>query len=478
MLFHGYGGSKIQLAGGGGGIGDAIDSMQPWLERGLRDVQHVRPRVRRVVRHGGQSRLGPGERVRQRLQPSARHRYEVRDAEWFAGELADAGLASPTQIAAVGGSYGGGMSMALAALKNRVMLPSGKLAPWRSPDGRKMQIAAAAPFIPWTDLSYSLVPNGCTLDYVADAPYRGRYGVMKLSFVSALYASGCGTPTTFCTTSQPDWNLGAWFKRLKQGEPYTGSQSSQILHQVSTYPLLLRHRSFQPPAPLLIANGWTDDLFPVDEALRYYNRTTTQYPKTPISLFFGDWGHPRAQNKAADIARYVAGVHSWLDYYLRGTGRKPFQGVQSLTETCRATAVGRPYRAANWARLEPGEVRLNSPAAQTILPTAGSTRSAPRSTRCTERLRDRPRAPTQRGSATYRAEPQARVHAARLGDGDRRLHPAGRNSQVAARLLDVAPNGKETLVAAGCGARRSAAGRCVRCSSSIRAAGSSRPVIR
>ena len=68
----------------------------------------------------------------------------------------------------------------LAALKDRVMLPNGRLIPWRSPSGTKMSIAAAAPFIPWTDLAASLAPNGSTLDYVANAPYRGRVGVLKL----------------------------------------------------------------------------------------------------------------------------------------------------------------------------------------------------------------------------------------------------------------------------------------------------------
>ena len=127
------------------------------------------------------------------------------------------------------------------------------------------------------------------------------------------------------------------------------------------------------PAPLLIANGWTDDLFPVDEALRFYNRTTTQYPRAPVSLFFLDFGHPRAQNKAADQARYVTAIHRWLDFYLKGRGRKPFQGVEALTETCPASAPSAgPLRASTWARLAPGEVRTASPAAQTILPDAGS----------------------------------------------------------------------------------------------------------
>ncbi len=46
----------------------------------------------------------------------------------------------------------------------------------------------------------------------------------------------------------------------------------------------------EPPAPLLIYSGFTDDLFPADEALRYYNRTQTQYPGTPVSLLFGTSG--------------------------------------------------------------------------------------------------------------------------------------------------------------------------------------------
>ncbi len=112
-------------------------------------------------------------------------RYEVRDAQELAGQLADEGRTSFTQIGAIGGSYGGGMSMALGALKNRKMLPDGSLTAWQSPNGTPMQIAAATPEIPWTDLPYSLVPNGGTLDYVYDAPYQGRTGVLKSSWENA-----------------------------------------------------------------------------------------------------------------------------------------------------------------------------------------------------------------------------------------------------------------------------------------------------
>ena len=58
-----------------------------------------------------------------------------------------------------------------------------------------MELAAAVPQWPWTDLAYSLMPNGRTLDYVADAPYQGPdgtapVGIEKASYVAGLYGSG------------------------------------------------------------------------------------------------------------------------------------------------------------------------------------------------------------------------------------------------------------------------------------------------
>jgi len=450
MLFHGYGGSKFGLGNGGGGIGSAISSMSPWLNAGYATFSMSDRGFGESCGTAASRASVPARECARGYNHLLDTRYEVRDAQYFAGELADGGLVSPTQIAAIGGSYGGGMSMALAALKNRVMLTNGRLVRWRSPDGRKMSIAAATPFIPWTDLAASLVPNGSTLDYVANAPYRGRYGVMKDSYVNALYAAGCNTPTTFCTTTNPNWNLGLWRQRLNQGEPYTGSLVVQILHQTTTYHSSYYINHSEPPAPLLIANGWTDDLFPADEALRYYNRTETQYPNAPISLFFGDWGHPRAQNKAADTARYVAAVHRWLNYYVRGEGHKPFQGVEALTETCPASAQsGGPYRAADWARLAGGEVRLTSPRAQTILADAGSRAIGATFNPIGAGACATAPGATQAGTATYRRA---------VGLGFTMVGAAtviadftlpGANSQVAARLLDVGPNGEETLVSRG-----------------------------
>ena len=165
-LFHGWGGSKIGLA-------DA--RVRQWAEAGYA--------VFSMSDRGWGNSCGGSDP--DRLNPLAcgqgyNHlmddRYEVRDAQYLISVLADEGVAQPQKIGATGVSYGGGMSMALAALRDRMMLPDGSLVPWKSPGGKEMELAAAAPQWPWTDLAYSLMPNGRTLDYVADAPYRGPDG--------------------------------------------------------------------------------------------------------------------------------------------------------------------------------------------------------------------------------------------------------------------------------------------------------------
>src|SRR6185437_2043527 len=75
----------------------------------------------------------------------ADQRYEARDSQYLLGLLADEKITKPRAIGTTGISYGGGQSIELAYLKNRVRLPSGEFAPWTSPKGKTMQIAAAYP---------------------------------------------------------------------------------------------------------------------------------------------------------------------------------------------------------------------------------------------------------------------------------------------------------------------------------------------
>jgi fermentation-respiration switch protein FrsA (DUF1100 family) len=447
MVFHGWGGSKIEFGAPG-----STDGLRRWTSQGYAAFS--------------MSDRGWGDSCSKtsptfftpacvpgyiRLMDT---RYEVRDAQEFAGRLADESLADPQRIGATGPSYAGGLSMALAALKTRKMLPDGSLVPWTSPGGKPMRIAAAAPEIPWTDLAYSLAPNGRNLDYVTDSPYQGPPGILKQSFVAGLYALGEASGNYAPFGLDQDADLRKWYAVTNAGEPYEGNPFiTDLIEELTTH-----HSSYYiddslQPAPLLIYNGWTDDLFPPDEALRFYNRTRATYPGADISLFFLDGGHQRGQNKPADIARLHDAQDAWFAHFLRGDGAAPFEGVRALTTTCPFTAPsGGPYAAPSWAELAPGEVRLESSGQKTIAPAAGDPSvgqafdpiAGPGA--CAQAS-----GADQPGTATYRLPAAPAGGFTLMGSPTilAQIASQGPHSQIAARLLDVGPDGKETLVARG-----------------------------
>jgi hypothetical protein len=390
-------------------------------------------------------------------------RYEIRDAQFFAGELTDEGVVDGQKVGAVGGSYGGGLSLQLATLKDRVMMPDGSLVPWTSPvNGIPMQIAGAAPDIPWSDLAYSLTPNGHKLDYVADPAYNGRMGIEKESFNNGLYATVtlgagryCGESPypSPCTDFPAD--VTAWKTRIEQGEPYDGDPNAQaILAEIEAHHSAYYIDHSEPPAPLLISNGFDDDLFPPDEAIGYYNRIRAQYPNAPISLFFGDFGHMRALNKSDVTNALEAADNAWLDFYVKGTGTQPFQGATAYTLTCPSSAPsGGPYQAGSWAGLSHGVVRFKDDGSKTISATGGSpgvaatfdpVQNGSGGNACQTAPGD-----DLNGLATYRLPAAAGSGYTLLGSPTvvaTIANPVA-NSELAARLLDVAPDNTETLVA-------------------------------
>jgi len=445
MIFHGYAGFK-----------SGFPDMQRWLSRGYA-VFSMTDRGFHESCGGIASRLVDPTGCAQGHLRLLDTRYEVRDAQTFAGYLADEGLVQPKRIAASGGSYGGGLSMALAALKNRTMLPDGSLTPWKSPDGKDMELAVAIPYIPWTDLAYSLVPNGGTLDYLKDAPYKGRFGVMKESWVNLLYTLGqtAGEGNYAAAGTDPSADLTGWKSLLDAGEPYDGKPEAQaILDDITTH-----HSSYYidhsiAPAPIHITSGFTDDLFPVDEATRFYNRTRAQYPDTPVGLMFGpNSGHMRGMSKADVTAAEQEIENQWVDYYLKDAGAKPPANVVAYKQTCPANAsAGEPYTAADWASISPGEIRLtDSSGSQTVSPTGGDPvvgglfNPAPTGMACTT-------APgaVETGTADY-ALPKAPAGGYTVLGAPTlvaKINQAGTDSQIAARLVDVSPDGlTKTLIA-------------------------------
>jgi dienelactone hydrolase len=455
IIGHGYGGSKI-----GFGASGSTSGMREFTSRGYA-VFSMTDRGFHESCGSPASITAGGSVCDNGYIHLMDDRYEIRDAQFFAGELADAGLVNGQKVGATGGSYGGGLSLALASLKDRVMMPDGSLVPWTSPTNHlPMRIAAATPIVPWSDLAYSLTPNGGTLDYVADSPYSGRTGIEKESFQSGLYVLG-STGGRYCGEApypSPCANFGAdvtaWKTRLDAGEPYDGDPTmTAILNEIEAHHSAYYINHSEPPAPLLISNGFTDDLFPADEAIRYYNRTRSQYPNAPISLFFGDFGHMRAAlpGKPAESAALDAASNAWLDYYVKGGGSQPFQGVTAYTLTCPfSEPSGGPFQAGSWSGLQHGIVRLQDAGSKTISASGGSasidTQFDPVAGggACAA-----PSASDLPGVATYRLPAATGNGYTLLGSPTviAKISSPTANSEMAARLLDVDPNGTETLVA-------------------------------
>ena len=442
MLFHGYGGGKIGL-----------DQMQRLLDRGYATFSMTDRGFRESCGSAASQAADPAGCANGYVR-LIDTRYEVRDAQLFAGKLVDQGLVEPQSLAAIGGSYGGGISMALAALKNRVMMPDGSLVPWTSPLGTPMRLAAAAPFITWTDLAYSLVPNGSTLDYVADATYQGRFGVMKQSLVNGLYISGLAAPGFYAPLgTDPTADVTGWQNLLDAGEPYDRrGRRARSLDEITAHHSSYYIDDSSAPAPILFSNGFTDDLFPADEAIRFYNRTRTEHPDADLSLIFGEIaGHPRSTNKANVNDLLRARELQWFDFFVKDTGREPFSGVTAFTQTCPNTEPGGgPFTAKNWAKMAPGEIRFAAKARKTIAADSTSGGSFdPVSGGGACATAD---GANIAGSASYRLGPAPAGGYTLLGSATVIAEfkvPGPDTSQVAARLLDVGPDGQETLVERG-----------------------------
>ncbi|HEX4305904.1 MAG TPA: CocE/NonD family hydrolase [Solirubrobacterales bacterium] len=481
--FHGWGGAKQGLKTTVIGapnpetppLGEQQDArIQHWAEEGYVVFSMSDRGWGESCGQGDQADLGKPE-CEQGWNHLMDDRYEVRDAQYLMSVLADEGLVQPKKIGVTGVSYGGGLSIALGALRNREMLAGGELVPWTSPEGTAMEIAAAVPQWSWSDISSALAPNGRNLDYVTNSPYRGPtgklpIGVMKFSYTEGLYKTGAEvgrfSPNTFDS-------IPIWRERLRGGDPYVDALSNTMIEELSTYHSAFGIDHSEAPSPMLLQNGWNDDLFPVDEALRYYQRTRAQYPGDPISLFLADYGHSRSQDKTADVIAFNARLEEWFAHYLKGEGSSPSSSVEALTTTCPSSAPsGGPYTAANWSSLAPGEISLQSSGPQTIghLSAAEEQKTAeegfvnPAKFNPVSAVFDPIIGPIigksvcssvpdieQPLSANYRLGAAPAGGYTLMGSPTiiANIDSPSPNSEIAARLVDVSPEGTETLIARG-----------------------------
>ena len=189
------------------------------------------------------------------------YRYEARDVQYAVGLLVDEGIADANRVGVHGESYGAGISLALATLKNRVMNADGSMSPWTSPAGTPLRIAAAAPFAGWSDLLYSLAPNGRTLDTALTSVTENLspVGVQKQSIVSGLFSVGSYSGYYAPAGSNPEADMNTWSATATAGEPYTTPPAQSLVENFarfrSPYYLLAGAYGYEQvePAPLFMA---------------------------------------------------------------------------------------------------------------------------------------------------------------------------------------------------------------------------------
>ncbi len=447
VMMHGWSGSKTNFEASSADAGSRYNNLR-FAQDGYAVIT---PSARGFGRSCGaaDSRTSPGcDRGWVRL---ADHRYEIRDVQHLLGLLADQGVIRPRQVGVTGVSYGGIQSLALARLRDRIRLANGAYRRWRSPAGTPMRIAAAFARWPGTDLSSALQPNGRFLDF---RPFRlgqsiAPGGVKKESYNNGLYLSGDASGFYAPEAGTPfGANIRLWQGLTNEGEPQSRRQLD-VGRELSAFHSVVGLSG--TPAPTLIQNGWTDDLFPAPEAIRLL-RMFERVRGATVAMQLADIGHSRGQNKEAEtLALNEAGAR-FLAAHVRGlrVSAPAHRSVVAYTQTCPTERPsGGPFTARSWDALHPRSLRLsarrprtlssagaNLEVAQAINPIGGGGACA--------------RVDAARESGSVYAERRIARPFTLLGlpTVRARIRTTGRGGMIAARLWDV-HRGEATLVSRG-----------------------------
>ena len=266
---------------------------------------------------------------------------EIADLRSMIGQVEDVAEfnLNADAVAVAGASYGGGHSW-LALLQPRFTTPGMK----------DVRIRAIIPIAPWTDLLYSLLPNG--------RPNNSLDGLggLKLSYVNGLYGSGIRTNPDRPYPNYPDY-LVAWHTYINTTEPNSGDPVWQSITSGLTLgrSIWWQREVWQlarkaAQVPVFQVQGFTDDLFPLPEAKRMLLALQSAAPGYPITSYFGDLGHPRARNQPAEVDYVLDLIEPWLAYYLKGQGAAPEPAIYA-SRTDEAFNPAHVIRVTDWAQL-------------------------------------------------------------------------------------------------------------------------------
>ncbi|WP_331447362.1 CocE/NonD family hydrolase [Streptomyces xanthochromogenes] len=205
------------------------------------------------------------------------------------------------RVGMIGGSYGGAVQMATAAVDHRV--------------------DALVPMITWNDLSYALDPNN-----VADRKVPGAF---KWQWTNGFYLMGESQPITLPNLDPSRWGTLGCVHFVSDACKTIGLLNSGSYPAARTAAMLRYARSVSPvsyldrvEAPTLLIQGQTDSLFNLNEATATYqalkdNGTTTK-------MIWQSWGHSGGQAPGeldltqGNLETSYTGqrILAWFDRYL------------------------------------------------------------------------------------------------------------------------------------------------------------------
>ncbi|MFF5496578.1 CocE/NonD family hydrolase [Streptomyces aquilus] len=205
------------------------------------------------------------------------------------------------RVGMIGGSYGGAIQLATAAVDHRV--------------------DAIVPMITWNDLAYSLDPNNAA---------RQVPGAFKWQWANGFYLIGESQPLTTVNLDPTRINSLGCLHFVTDACDTVRTLNSGSYPAADTAELLAYARSVSPvsylsrvKAPTLLVQGQADSLFNLNEATATYKTLKAQ--GTPAKMIWQSWGHSGGQ-VAGELnlsqgnleSSYVGKrVLAWFDRYLR-----------------------------------------------------------------------------------------------------------------------------------------------------------------
>lgn len=257
----------------------------------------------------------------------ADQRYEVRDVQHLLGLLADQGVTVPDRIGATGSSYAGIQALQLGFLKDRVRLPDGSFAPWRSPAGKAMRVAGVAPQLAWSDMVAAVYPNGDFGQATTrtSTATRRRPGFRLQSFFDLIRNGAQFLNLLPQPGADPTIDFQRWLALTP--DDLTKPEGRAALDELYEYrsPLAIPGT----PAPLILVQGWTDSAVPVAHALAVYRTLRARDPDAKVWMSLSDVGHWRSMNKRRTTLNVGDRNIAFFEHFLRG--RKGFYAPGQVT---------------------------------------------------------------------------------------------------------------------------------------------------